>query len=68
MGNEIYNMSFKLQGVQYAEIRGKWLAGRLFIFSLFNYSISVTQTIYCQMKSWQVDDEMERMWKEAVMA
>jgi hypothetical protein len=23
MGNEIYNMSFKLQGVQYAEIRGK---------------------------------------------
>jgi hypothetical protein len=36
----------------------------LFICSLFNDTFSVTQIT----KGWQVNDELERIWKEAVMA
>jgi hypothetical protein len=39
-----------------------------FIYSLFNDTFSVTQTIQRRMKGWQVNDELERMCKEAFVA
>jgi hypothetical protein len=39
-----------------------------FICSLFNDTFLVTRIIYRRMKGWQVNGELERMWKEAVAA
>jgi hypothetical protein len=38
----------------------------LFIYSLFNDAFSITQTIQRQMKEDM--DELERLWKEEVVA
>jgi hypothetical protein len=37
------------------------------VCSLFNDTFSVTQTIYHQMKGSYADDELERIWEDAVM-
>jgi hypothetical protein len=29
--------------------------------------LSVPETIYCRMRGWLVNNELERIWKEAVM-
>jgi hypothetical protein len=39
-----------------------------FIYSLFNDYSSVTQTMYRRTEGLQVNDELERIWKEAVVA
>jgi hypothetical protein len=38
------------------------------VFSLFNDAFSETQTIQHRMKGWQMNDDLEWMWKEAVVA
>jgi hypothetical protein len=40
----------------------------LFIFSLFYYAYSVTQTTQRRMKGREVNDELERILKEEVVA
>jgi hypothetical protein len=39
-----------------------------FICSSFYDSLLVTNNIQRQMKGWYVNDELERIWKEAVAA
>jgi hypothetical protein len=40
----------------------------LFIYSLFNIAFSVSKIIQRRMKGWNVSDELESIWKEAVVA
>jgi hypothetical protein len=40
----------------------------LFVCNLFNDAFSVTHTMLCAMKGWQLNDELEGMRKEAVVA
>jgi hypothetical protein len=42
--------------------------GRNIICSLFNDAFSETQKISHRKKGWQVNDELENKWKEAVVA
>jgi hypothetical protein len=46
---------------------GNFLIIFLFIYSLFHDAFSVAQTLQRRMKGWEVNDELERMWKEAVV-
>jgi hypothetical protein len=39
-----------------------------FIYSLFNDAFSVSHTLQLLMKGLQINDELERMWKEAAVA
>jgi hypothetical protein len=38
------------------------------LYSLFNDAFLVSQTIQRQMKRWQMNNELEMMWKKAVVA
>jgi hypothetical protein len=36
--------------------------------SIYLTTLSVAETIWHQMKGWYLNNELERMWKEAAMA